>query len=198
VRVLISQGSTTSTVTLIFQASNLYLQGWIAANGVTYQFPNANIGGTRVPFSENYINLEQQAGATRQNLTYGPQGVLNALITLSNYTGNNTQNQLTARALLVTIGATSEAVRFREIANHIGQAFFYGDSYGYPIPGSSNARTLSTADIALENNWGALSQFAQRVSQDPTAPPTTIGGTTYSTFTEVAAVLAVMLTILSA
>jgi hypothetical protein len=58
----------------------------------------------------------------------------------------------------------------------------------------TNTRFLPTADLSLENNWGALSQYAVDVTNNSTTGPRTIGAAgTLSSFSDAAKWLSTML-----
>ncbi|MFJ4525589.1 ribosome-inactivating family protein [Streptomyces sp. NPDC088810] len=146
-------------VSIYLWANNLYVAGFYAARGGGHyvfndgreaEFRQAlGIGSaTSLGQSGNYSTLP--TGNSRQSLTINPQAIYGAASTLGYSRG---YNDSVGRALVIMIQAFSEAARFGPIFDLV-----YNNIYH---PG--NSRQLGADYAGLENQWGALSQFARNL-----------------------------------
>ena len=117
-------------------------------------------------------------------MTIGWNDLNGSINQLATYNGGNTQ--ATARSLMMMVQFTSEATRLNQVRGDI-----LATTLSTVNPPSL---FLPTRDLSLENNWGALSQYAVDVTNNSTIPPRTIGAAgTLSNFGEVATFLSTML-----
>ncbi|MED7947639.1 ribosome-inactivating family protein [Streptomyces sp. BE20] len=181
---------------LFFSAENMYLIGFESwgSNTPAYAFRESiervrQLTGGRpviaLPMGSDYPALERTAGVGRGELRYGSESMLMALTGLRAYQGGATgvTNPQLARAALQVAAMTAEAARFHHISE------FMGNQVGAPSPGNP----LPADYLVEENNWGRLSNYAARLSQDPTHESEVIGPRRYSSFQDVSLVLAIAL-----
>ncbi|MFE2529214.1 ribosome-inactivating family protein [Streptomyces sp. NPDC059382] len=134
-------------------ADNLYVAGFYSPRSNTHwafhdreqQFQQAlGVSARFMPNTGNYNSLP--GGNDRQNLVFTPNSMYNAMRQLNNVTSYNDN---VGRALLVATQIFSESARFAPILNRV---------YGNIISHQANA--LGDGYAGLENQWGAISQFA--------------------------------------
>ncbi|MEU9802329.1 ribosome-inactivating family protein [Streptomyces sp. NPDC051000] len=134
-------------------ADNLYVAGFYSPQSNTHwafhdreqQFQQAlGVTARFMPSTGNYNSLP--GGNNRQNLVLTPNSMFNAMWQLHNVTSYNDN---VGRSLLVAAQIFSESARFAPILNRV---------YGNIISHEQNA--LGDGYAGLENQWGAISQFA--------------------------------------
>ncbi|HEY2516444.1 MAG TPA: ribosome-inactivating family protein [Polyangiaceae bacterium] len=202
VRVVLSTGG--QQVQLWFSKHNLYLIGFTNNSGTTFQFSDTYVNLPQVisqlsgedagnapqflGFGSNYISLTSpnNANQTRDTLTVSYGSLTNAVRTLASAnpdTANGRDRQGIARALLLLIQLTAEAARFQAAA-----------AIGSQITATSTSLSAVPTDVQeLENNWGAISDYAVALNQDPSTPPRTItNNIRLNNFTDVAGLITVI------
>jgi hypothetical protein len=152
--------------TFIFNDNSVLLSNRIAAAPGAEQIAG---GGT---FGETYYDLRmggnynslEQRGVGRDRLQINYNSFWNAIYNLA-YADPDNLNGDTARALMLMIQLTSEAARFNDV---------FG--VGLDVMGNGNAYNgLPVFQQYLENNWGQISNYGYRVTNDPTASLTLNG-----------------------
>ncbi|KAK9136055.1 hypothetical protein Syun_015385 [Stephania yunnanensis] len=138
------------TMTFAIDVTNVYVVGYCdgiqryffnesQANAPDLLFTDAAVTSPNRR-SSNYNALESRAGATRENIPLGLQGLLGAIATLASGWAED------PRSLLKVIQMISEAARYWEIESRVrNNVQFYPDGYM----------------IDLENNWSSLSTQIQ-------------------------------------
>ncbi|MGV9556742.1 ribosome-inactivating family protein [Streptomyces sp. NPDC003401] len=155
-------------VSVYLWADDLYVAGiyapstnrHFAFNDRPAQFMNAlGINSAGLLGSGNYGDLA--GGSARHTLILDPNTMYNAMRQLGRTNGNN---DTVERALVVAIQIFSEAARFSPILDRVRDNI-------------QNWRTTALgAEYAdLENQWGAISQFAYNIRQNPNAGITVLG-----------------------
>ncbi|MFM9613549.1 ribosome-inactivating family protein [Streptomyces sp. V2] len=157
-------------VTLIFNARNMYVTGWVnEANG---HYVRLGAGPKTVPWQRgttddrnwlNYSDMERAAQIDRGSQGITMRTIQSAVTDLAN--GNWRDS---ARALLLLTQAFAEGSRYDFISYRIGHAMrnngiFYAGSSSM-VNGGSGALSLTALD--LENNWGGLSQAVENATQN--------------------------------
>jgi len=158
------------SITLIFNARNMYVTGWI--NEVTGQYirlgegPNTLTWQRGATENRNWLNYSDMERAGQ--IDRGGQGITMGAIqgAITDVANGNWRDS--ARGLLVLVQAFAEGARYDFISYRIGQAMrnsgiFYAGSSSL-INGGSGAIQLTSLD--LENNWGPLSRAAENSTQN--------------------------------
>ncbi|MEV7930795.1 ribosome-inactivating family protein [Kitasatospora sp. NPDC088779] len=172
-------GGTGRGVDLWINPDNLYVVGFSpqAAPGVSYVFndifASAPIPGVRrLPFGGNYVSLARTAQRDRSTTPVSFDSVRRAVVDLANQRSADQDPRTTARALMLLLQFTSEAVRFNDVEGVFRNVLNDRGSSGSGIPSWVQQ---------LENNWDALSNFywnEMGVGPNPRPAPLRIGGTT--------------------
>jgi hypothetical protein len=186
---------------------NLYVRGYTTENGNSFQFsdPDYNlwttmetIGPTNLinppvaqsnrgllSFGSSYTQLSRAADIGRENLNIRFSALTSAVNTLATADipyGNDSQG--VAQALMFMIQYTSEAARFNDVANIFASIMQQRDL----------TRRLPLRDLALENSWDPISNYALRVSQNPRTRPIDVPNVgNFSSINDVAARVAIIL-----
>ncbi|MBD0841581.1 MULTISPECIES: ribosome-inactivating family protein [unclassified Streptomyces] len=190
------------SITLVFDARNLYVTGWRNnRNGVYYrmgagprELPGQN-GATQNRGWLNYSDMERAAQIGRGSLGITMGTIQGAVSDLANAQGNDRDR---ARALLILVQAFAEGARFDFISYRVGQAmrnsgvFHAGDSSTVSGNGSGQDEFHVSA-LQLENNWENLSTTARNSTQNHTNPNFAIGDGRFTTMAAIDAQLAVAL-----
>ncbi|CAH2902847.1 MAG: hypothetical protein PPHEMADM_4869 [uncultured Paraburkholderia sp.] len=151
-------------VSLVMWNENLYVVGFIAG-GTFYRFRDPEFSHITVPGTNqtdlhilsHYRDLTRVADQVRSEITISESALDNAIRNLARYGNGSVTLQQVARAMLILITSTSEAARFAELSRLIVT--------NLNVP-SSEARSLGTYFTTLTNNWGSLSEYANRMSVD--------------------------------
>ena len=199
--------STNNTVTLWIDPTNLYIMGFSNNDGVTWQFNDQTSLSARLsrttyqmnggyartlPFGGSYGSLTASSGNNRDNMGINYPDILgsvNQLATVTDPTGgqaNGSNQQWTARSLLLMVQFTSEAARFYDI-DGVFRATMIGANQG---PG------LSAEQQTLENDWGQISNYGISVTNNPSTPPYVASNNPYIAFNswaDIATKMAVLL-----
>ncbi|MFF7052177.1 ribosome-inactivating family protein [Streptomyces griseorubiginosus] len=189
-----------NSVTLVFNARNLYVTGW--RNNRTGRYIRLGEGPTSLPGQNgptenrnwlNYGDMEQAGQIDRST-----QGITMASIqgAVSDVANGNWRDS--ARGLLVLVQAFAEGARYDFISYRVQQAmrnsgiFYSGSSDAV----SSNGRgdEFHVSGLALENNWEALSNAVQSYTNRGTPINFAIGDGRFTTISALDAQMAVSLT----
>lgn len=186
---------------------NLYVRGYTTENGDSFAFndadydlwrtmatigpnslinpPVAQANTALLRFGSSYTQLHRAADINRQDLNIRFSeltSAVNTLATADNPYGSNSQG--VARALMFMIQYTSEAARFNDVANIFASIMQQRDL----------TRRLPPRDVALENAWDPISDYALRVSQNPRTSPLDVPSVAnFSSINDVAARVAIIL-----
>ncbi|MGW2689847.1 ribosome-inactivating family protein [Streptomyces sp. NPDC001414] len=205
IRLTLTRLSNSDEVSLWIDPVNLYVLGFTNRSNQTWQFndnrfslanrlstsgfqPNGAV--QTLPFGGNYLSLTASAGVNRGNFlhNYGDViGSVSQLATVTNPTGgqaNGSNQQWTARSLLLLIQMTSESARLYDI-NGVFRTTMIGTNAS---PG------ITAYQSNLENGWGQASGYGQNVTNNPAVPGiTTTGGVTWNSWADIAARIAILL-----
>ncbi|MFF7950246.1 ribosome-inactivating family protein [Streptomyces griseorubiginosus] len=189
-----------NSVTLIFNARNLYVTGW--RNNRTGAYVRLGEGPNNLPGQNgatdnrnwlNYTDMERagQVDRSTQGITMG--SIQSAVSDLS---GTNWRDQ--ARALLVLVQAFAEGARYDFISYRIQRAMrnsdiFYSGTWD-AVSSNGWGDEFHVSAVQLENNWEALSNAVQNYTQNHTAINFAIGDGRFTTISAIDAQLAVLLT----
>ncbi|MFE5143637.1 ribosome-inactivating family protein [Streptomyces fagopyri] len=143
-----------------------------------------------LPFGGNYGSLTASAGVNRGNFlhNYGDfLGSVSQLSAVTNPTGgqnNGSQQQRTARSLLLLIQMTSEAARLYDVNGVFATTMIGG------IPGAG----INAYQSNLENGWSQASAYGWTVTNNRSAPGiVTTGQVPWNNWNDVASRIAIML-----
>jgi pectin methylesterase-like acyl-CoA thioesterase len=192
--VMMSEGS--RFIRVYIRNSDAYVMGWRVGDdygfgepslgdfftleaGVVLDSDRQTVGNTNTRFQglATYPALAQQ-GASRLGLTIGAAGLDEAVRQLHN--GANAPTRDAARAILRIIVALAEGARFRQQALRTAQRLAVGQDY-----------VITDQDMALQNNWGTLSERFLGWTYDGEGAAFWIGQQLFATLSQIG--LAVML-----
>lgn len=199
----VSAGNTEAS--LWIDPSDLYVLGFSNRWGQTWQFNDNRVDlGARIAasgyaingavqtlfFGGAYTSLPASAGVTRGNFPHDYADVVGSVEQLANVTNptggqaNGSDQQWTARSLLLLIQFTSEAARFYDI----------NGVFRTTMTGAFGGRGLTAYQQNLENAWSAASAYGYNLTNyGSAAPVTTTGGITWQQWSDVASRIAIML-----
>ncbi|WP_161566239.1 ribosome-inactivating family protein [Pseudomonas aeruginosa] len=167
--------------------ANLYIVGFRVDNvyyAIRNEFvPNFGVGSVvsvvTLGFEGDYLSMERAAGTDRSRLHYGMVGLGNSLLQEM----NSPSDTNAARLLLMVVPMFIEGARFiPSVGTDIANGIRNGE------PGSISAR-----DQALTTSWNALGEYYRSALNDPRTPPVNVGGTSYSTAAQVAALISIIM-----
>ncbi|MFF2146636.1 MULTISPECIES: ribosome-inactivating family protein [Kitasatospora] len=169
---------TERAVDLWINPDNLYLVGYSpqATPGVSYIFNDIHASAAiptarqNLPFGGNYNSLVGAAHRDRSNTPISFSSIRQAVLDLANQRSAGSNQQTTARALLLLIQFTSEAARFNDLEGVFRNVLADWGNSGSGIPSWLQQ---------MENNWGTLSNFFWNdlgFGNNPHPAPLTIGG----------------------
>ncbi|MFE3634206.1 ribosome-inactivating family protein [Streptomyces cellostaticus] len=192
-------GNERRELTLWFTPGDLYLRGFTASNGLTWQFNDADFNlrtlmddlgqlppgtGRTLGMGSNYNSLSGRAGRGREAMPMGYADFLGSVRNLAQYTGGGNQQDI-ARSLMFMIQVTSEAARFNDV---------FGIGSAITRSGGTTYHGLPPLQQFLENSWNRISEYGYAVSHDPGTAPASINGVgTLRSWRDVARYLALML-----
>ncbi|MET8976321.1 ribosome-inactivating family protein [Streptomyces sp. NPDC004539] len=194
-----------NSVTLVFNARNLYIVGW--RNDATNQYYRLGEGpstyaGARANELDDWVNyngMERHAAISRDSLGISLTTIQGSIRELGSarYTSAGRDQ---ARALLILTQAFAEGARFDFIANRVSDAIRNSQSYttGTSSVISSNRPTgggpfLNVNAVDFENNWSGLSIAALQSTRNHVTPHYRIGDGYLTTMEAIDAQLAVAL-----
>ncbi|MFF4490035.1 ribosome-inactivating family protein [Streptomyces sp. NPDC001544] len=205
IRLSLHVTASNTETSLWIDPSDLYVLGFSNQWNQTWQFNDNRINlGTRLAqsgfttngnvqtlfFGGAYTSLPASAGVNRSNFQHDYSDIIGAVEQLAHVTNptggqaNGSDQQWTARSLLLLIQATSEAARFYDI-NGVFRTTMLG-AYG--------SRGLTAYQQNLENAWSAASAFGYNLTNYGSATPiTTTGGISWNQWSDVASRIAIML-----
>lgn len=111
-------------------------------------------------YGSDYNDLVRHASVGRERLNFSFDSFRGAINTLARTTGPNGTDL--AKSLMLLIQPTSEAARFNDV---------YGIGADMMRSSSRNYDGLPMLQQRLENQWSAISEYAIRVSNNPSTPP---------------------------
>ncbi|MGW2567428.1 ribosome-inactivating family protein [Streptomyces sp. NPDC001537] len=189
-----------NSLTLIFNARNLYVTGWRNNRTGTYirlgegpsTLPGQN-GRTQTRNWLNYDDMERagQIDRSTQGITMGAiQGAV------GDVAGGNWRDS--ARGLLVLVQAFAEGARYDFISYRIQQAMrnsgiWYSGSRDTVSGNGSGQDEFHVSGLELENSWGPLSNTVQQATNNHIAPNFQIGDGRFTTLAAIDAQLAMAL-----
>lgn len=176
-------------VDFYISSSNLYVVGfrigntYYALQGEGYGTPsfqgNEEVTISNLGFSGDYLSLERTSGTSRSSLNYNIGSLTSAL-----YSEINTPNDSNAATLLLTvIPMFIEGARF---IPSIGHDIAENIRNSTPSP-------ISARDQSIMNSWSLLSSYYEHALNDPNTSSVNVGGTTYTTAAQVAALISIIL-----
>jgi hypothetical protein len=179
IRLTLTDTESHQSVDLWISPDNLYVRGFTASNGQTYAFADSSynlyqalqnngagavLGPRRgvviLSYGSDYNDLVRNAGVGRERLNFSFDSFRGAINTLARTTGPNGTDL--AKSLMLLIQLTSEAARLNDV---------YGIGADMMRSSSRNYDGLPMLQQRLENQWSALSNYAIRVSNNPSTPP---------------------------
>lgn len=203
IRVDLNAGS--ARLQLWVSPDNLYVRGFTAMNGVTYQFqendgyslgsvmdtirtygldgngrgllPAANY--RNLGYSGNYGDLSRPSRANRSlsEMPINWGALWDAVFNLAYTTSPGPDTQHVARSLMTLIQFTSEAARFWDV---------YGMTAAVIVNGDRTYNGVPSLQEELEHAWGALSNYALEEDRGDNPPSLTVTGVgTFSNQSEV-------------
>ncbi|MFE3267155.1 ribosome-inactivating family protein [Streptomyces sp. NPDC059215] len=189
-------------VSLWIDPTNLYVLGFTNRFNQTWQFNDNRINlaarlsasgfNTSVQtlyFGGAYPSLTASAGVTLDHFSHNYGDILGSVTQLANVTnptggeGNGSNQQWTARSLIVLIQMTVESARLYDI-NGVFRTAMIGQ---YATVG------ITAFQENIEHGWGQASAYGQTVTGNPSAPNiTTSGGVTWNGWNDVASRIAIL------
>jgi len=175
IRLTLTDTESKLSLDLWISPDNLYVRGFTASNGQTYEFQDSSYnlyramqnngageflsrGVALLSYGSDYNDLVRNAGVGRERLNFSFGSFRDAINVLARTTSPNGL----ARSLMLLIQLTSEAARFNDV---------YGIGADIMQSSSRNYDGLPMLQQRLENQWSALSNYAIRVSNNSSTPP---------------------------
>lgn len=148
-----------NTIDIVLSDRNLYMVGFVSA-GVFYRFNDREFSNITVPdttllpmnLSSHYSRLSSTAERVRADVIVDQITINNAIDNLWDMNGNGTVSLEEARSLLTLIIGVSESVRFGNISSFIS--------------GNYNNHVPIGGLYSITNQWGDISDYALRMSQN--------------------------------
>ncbi|MDX2757219.1 ribosome-inactivating family protein [Streptomyces europaeiscabiei] len=195
--VTLAVGNGENSITLIFNARNLYVVGWRNnRTGVYYRMDGPSrlpgqIGDTQHRNWLNYSDMERAGEIDRGNMGITMGAVQGAVSDMATTTNSRTQ----ARALLILVQAFAEGARYDFISYRVSQAirnngvFHTGSSS--TVSGNGSGQDLyEVTGLELENNWQTLSDAVTNATHNHTNPNVRIGDARFTTLQAIDAQMA--------
>jgi Ribosome inactivating protein len=175
IRLTLTDTESKLSLDLWISPDNLYVRGFTASNGQTYEFDDSSYnlyqamqnngageflghGVVLLGYGSDYNDLVRNAGVGRERLNFSFGSFRDAINVLARATGPTGL----ARSLMLLIQLTSEAARFHDV---------YGIGANIMLSSHNIYNGLPMLQQRLENQWSAISEYAIRVSTNPSTPP---------------------------